>query len=59
MRILDAYILGRVVRPTLAIILVTLLVLMAERALRVVDVVVGWRGSIMAVFELLSYLVPH
>lgn len=56
---LDRYILGQVLRPMLAAILITLLALLAERALRVVDLVIGWRGSLAIVFEMLSYLVPH
>ncbi|MEZ5906332.1 MAG: LptF/LptG family permease [Geminicoccaceae bacterium] len=56
---LDRYLLGQVLRPMLAAILITLLALLAERALRVVDLVIGWRGSLAIVFEMLSYLVPH
>ena len=56
---LDRYVLGQVLRPMLAAILITLLALLAERALRVVDLVIGWRGSLAIVFEMLSYLVPH
>jgi lipopolysaccharide export system permease protein len=43
----------------LAAILITLLALLAERALRVIDLVLGWRGSIGIVFEMMSYLIPH
>lgn len=56
---IDRYLLGQVLRPMLAAILITLLALLAERALRVIDLVLGWRGSITIVFEMLSYLVPH
>ncbi len=56
---LDRYVLGQVLRPMLAAILITLLALLAERALRVVDLVIGWRGSLAIVFEMLSYLIPH
>lgn len=56
---LDRYLLGQVLRPMLAAILITLLALLAERALRVVDLVIGWRGSLAIVFEMLSYLIPH
>lgn len=40
-------------------ILVSLLALLAERALSVVNLVLGWQGSLLIVFEMLSYLVPH
>lgn len=56
---IDRYILGQVLRPMLAAILITLLALLAERALRVIDLVLGWRGSIGIVFEMMSYLIPH
>jgi lipopolysaccharide export system permease protein len=56
---IDRYILGEVLRPMLAAILITLLALLAERALRVIDLVLGWRGSLTIVFEMMSYLIPH
>jgi len=56
---IDRYILGQVLRPMLAAILITLLALLAERALRVIDLVLGWRGSLAIVFEMMSYLIPH
>lgn len=59
MRILSSYVTGQVVRPMLAILLVALAALLAERMLRVVDLVVGWRGSLVVMFEILSYLIPH
>ena len=40
-------------------ILVALIALLAERTLRVIDLVVGWRGSLFVVFEMLGYLIPH
>jgi lipopolysaccharide export system permease protein len=40
-------------------ILVALVALLAERTMRVVDLVVGWRGSLIVVVEMLGYLVPH
>ena len=59
MRVLDRYILSQVVRPMVATILIALVALLAERTLRVVDLVVGWRGSLLVVVEMLGYLVPH
>ncbi|MCB2055241.1 MAG: LptF/LptG family permease [Geminicoccaceae bacterium] len=59
MKILDRYLLRQSMRPMGATILVSLLALLAERALSVVDLVIGWRGSLLVVFEMLSYLIPH
>jgi lipopolysaccharide export system permease protein len=59
LRTIDRYILGQVLRPMLAAILITLLALLAERALRVIDLVLGWRGSLGIVVEMMSYLIPH
>lgn len=59
MTTLSRYIVAQTARPMAATILVALLALLAERALRVVDMVIGWRGSLFAIFEMLSYLVPH
>ncbi len=59
MRVLSRYTLSGTLRPMGAILLVALLALLAERAVRIVNLVVGWRGSLVAIFEMLSYLVPH
>jgi lipopolysaccharide export system permease protein len=56
---IDRYLLGQVLRPMLAAILITLLAMLAELALRVIDLVLGWRGSLTIVVEMMSYLVPH
>ena len=59
MSVFNRYVLAQVARPTIATILIALVALLAERTLRVVDLVVGWRGSVLVVFEMLGYLVPH
>lgn len=59
MNILSRYLVREVVRPMLAIVLVALAAMLAERMLRVVDIVVGWRGSVLILIEMLGYLVPH
>jgi lipopolysaccharide export system permease protein len=59
MSVLLRYVLSQIARPMLATLLVALLVLLAERLLRVVDLVIGWRGSLLVVFEIMGYLVPH
>ena len=59
MSIYSRYLLGQIARPMITTILVALVALLAERTLRVVDLVVGWRGSLFVVFEMLGYLIPH
>lgn len=59
MTVLSRYVLSQTLRPMGAIILIALIALLAERAIRVVNLVVGWRGSVFAIFEMLGYLVPH
>ncbi len=59
MTVLSRYVLAQALRPMGAIILVALIALLAERAVRVVNLVVGWRGSVFAILEMLGYLVPH
>lgn len=59
MSTLSRYALAQIAKPMLATLLVSLLVLLAERLLRVVDLVIGWRGSLLVIFEMMGYLVPH
>jgi lipopolysaccharide export system permease protein len=59
MSIFSRYLLAQVARPMATAILVALIALLAERTLRVIDLVVGWRGSLFVVFEMLGYLIPH
>ncbi|GBD43449.1 hypothetical protein HRbin40_00922 [bacterium HR40] len=59
MRVLSRYLTSQTLHPMAATLLVALLALLAERALRVVNMVIGWRGSLFAIVEMLSYLVPH
>ncbi len=59
MSLLSNYIVGLMVRPMMIMLGISLLALLAERALSVVDLVLGWQGSLLIVFEMLSYLVPH
>ena len=53
------YLIAQITRPMVTTIVVALVALLAERTLRVVDLVVGWRGSLLVIFEMLGYLVPH
>src|SRR4051794_4080162 len=59
MSVLSRYVLAQVGRPMVATLVVALLVMLAERMLHVVDLVIGWRGSLLVVFEMLGFLVPH
>ena len=59
MAIYSRYLLAQIARPMITAILVALIALLAERTLRVIDLVVGWRGSLFVVFEMLGYLIPH
>ncbi|MCS6778574.1 MAG: LptF/LptG family permease [Geminicoccaceae bacterium] len=59
MSLFGRYIASLVLRPMIAIVLVALAVLLAERMLRVLDIVIGWRGSVLVLLEMLGYLIPH
>jgi lipopolysaccharide export system permease protein len=59
LKLLGRYIAGQLMRPMLGILIVALFALLAERTLQIVDVVIGWRGSLLVIFEMLGYLVPH
>jgi lipopolysaccharide export system permease protein len=57
--VLDRYVLRQVVTPLVAAMSVGLLVLLAERMVRLLDTTLGKRNSFVIVFEMLAYLVPH
>jgi lipopolysaccharide export system permease protein len=57
--IADRYILRQVAKPLAAAMAVGLLVLLAERMVRLLDTTLGKKNSFAVVFELLAYLVPH
>ncbi len=59
MTVLSRYVVRATLGPMAVALLVALLILLAERSLRLVSLVVGWRSNLMLVFEMLSYLVPH
>lgn len=59
MSLFSRYIAAQLLRPMIAIVLSALFALLAERMLRVVDIVIGWRGSLLVIFEMMSYLIPH
>lgn len=57
--IIDRYVVGQVIKPLLAAMSIGLLVLLAERLVRLLDITMGKQNSFGFVFEALAYLVPH
>src|SRR5690606_17631980 len=53
------YILRQILRPLAGALAIGLMVLLAERMVRLLDVTLGKRNSFSLVFEMLAYLVPH
>jgi lipopolysaccharide export system permease protein len=58
LRLLDRYVLGQLLRPMGAILVVALVALLADRSLQVIDLVLGQHGSLFLILEMLGYLVP-
>ena len=59
MTIVDRYILKQVGRPLTVALVIGLLMLLAERFVRILDLTLGKKGSLSLVFEMLGYLAPH
>jgi len=57
--IIDRYIISQVTRPLLSAMGIGLLLLLAERLVRLLDITMGKQNSFGFVFEALAYLVPH
>ena len=57
--IIDRYVIGQVIKPLLAAMGIGLLLLLAERLVRLLDITMGKQNSFGFVFEALAYLVPH
>ena len=57
--VIDRYVLRQISRPLIASLAIGLLVLLAERLVRLLDVTLGKRNSFAMVFEMLAYLMPH
>ncbi|QPC44243.1 YjgP/YjgQ family permease [Kaustia mangrovi] len=57
--ITSRYIIRQVSGPLFAAMAIGLLVLLAERMVRLLDVTLGKKNSFAIVFEMLAYLVPH
>lgn len=58
-RIIDRYVLRQLAKPLGTSIAIGLLVLLAERMVRLLDTTLGKKNSFGVVFEMLAYLVPH
>ncbi|NNF80363.1 MAG: YjgP/YjgQ family permease [Rhizobiales bacterium] len=59
MSITARYIASTIAKPLLSAIAIGLLVLLAERLVRLLDITLGKKNSLGIVFEMLAYLVPH
>ena len=55
----DRYVLKQIARPLAGAMAVGLMMLLAERMVRLLDTTLGKKNSFAVVFELLAYLVPH
>lgn len=56
---IERYVLRQIARPMFTALLVGLLVLVAERLVRLLDITMGKKNSFSVVAELLSYWLPH
>ena len=59
LRIADRHILKQIITPLAAAMSIGLLMLLAERMVRLLENTLGKKNSFAVVFELLAYLVPH
>ncbi|MBM3519702.1 MAG: YjgP/YjgQ family permease [Alphaproteobacteria bacterium] len=59
LRIVDRYVLRQITTPLMAAMSIGLVMLLAERMVRLLDTTLGKKNSFGVVFELLAYLVPH
>lgn len=59
MSITGRYVATTIAKPLLSAIAIGLLVLLADRLVRLLDITLGKKNSLGIVFEMLAYLVPH
>jgi lipopolysaccharide export system permease protein len=57
--ILDRYILRQISVPLVSSLVIGLLMLLAERLIRIMEITLGKKNSFGVVFELMAYLMPH
>ncbi|MEM7426063.1 MAG: LptF/LptG family permease [Pseudomonadota bacterium] len=58
-RINSIYVLRTIAQPLVSAIAIGLMVLLADRLVRLLDITLGKKNSFGIVFEMLAYLVPH
>ena len=59
LRIVDRHVLRQVSLPLAGALVIGLLMLLADRMVRLLDTTLGKKNSFTVVFEMLAYLVPH
>jgi lipopolysaccharide export system permease protein len=59
LRIIDRHVLKQVSLPLAGALVIGLLMLLADRMVRLLDATLGKKNSFTVVFEMLAYLVPH
>ncbi len=59
LRIVDRHVLRQVSLPLAGALVIGLLMLLADRMVRLLDTTLGKKNSFSVVFEMLAYLVPH
>lgn len=59
LRIVDRYVLKQIATPLVTAISIGMLMLLAERLVRLLDTTLGKKNSFSVVFEMLAYLAPH
>ncbi|MBI2718857.1 MAG: LptF/LptG family permease [Rhizobiales bacterium] len=59
LRIVDRHVLKQITTPLVAAMTIGLVMLLAERMVRLLDTTLGKKNSFGVVFEMLAYLVPH
>lgn len=59
LRIIDRYVLKQIAAPLMAAMGIGMVMLLAERMVRLLDNTLGKKNSFAVVFEMLAYLVPH
>ena len=59
LKLVDRHVLRQVSLPLAAALVIGLLMLLADRMVRLLDTTLGKKNSFTVVFEMLAYLVPH
>lgn len=59
LKIIDRYVLVQIAKPLAGAMAIGVLMLLAERMVRLLDTTLGKKNSFSVVFEMLTYLLPH